>query len=63
MTMEVKVNVDECIGCGICAQFCPEVFEIDEAAGKSTVKAQSDSLEVKNAMEACPVGAIYPKTE
>ncbi len=61
--MEVKVNVDECIGCGVCAQFCPEVFEINEEAGKSTVKAQSEAPDVRKAMEACPVGAICYKTK
>ncbi len=60
--MEVKVNIDECIGCGICEQFCPEVFEINDELGKSKVKAQSDAPEVKKAMEACPVGAICCKT-
>ena len=35
--MSVKVNTDECIGCGVCAQICPDVFELDEDAGKARV--------------------------
>jgi len=35
--MNTKVNRDECIGCGVCAQICPEVFERDEDAGKAKV--------------------------
>ena len=27
--MKVKINTEECIGCGVCAQICPEVFELD----------------------------------
>ena len=28
--MAIKVNLDECIGCGVCSQICPEVFKLDE---------------------------------
>jgi len=61
--MEAKVNIDDCIGCGVCTHLCPEVFEIDEALGKAVVKQQSDLQTVKEAAEACPVGAIIIKSE
>lgn len=61
--MEVKVNIDDCIGCGVCTHLCPEVFEIDETLGKAVVKQQSDPQAVKEAAEACPVGAIVIKSE
>jgi len=61
--MEVKVNIDDCIGCGVCTHLCSDVFEIDETVGKSRVKQQSDSVSVKEAAEACPVGAIVVKSE
>jgi len=61
--MEAKVNIDDCIGCGVCAHLCPEIFEIDEALGKAIVKQQSGPQTVKEAAEACPVGAIIIKSE
>jgi len=55
----VKVNEQTCIGCGNCASVCEEVFEMKD--GKSYVKEGQDNSEapcVKEAKEACPVGAI-----
>jgi len=51
----VKVN-DECIGCGLCASTCPEVFEMKD--GKAVVKASKDSDCLDEAIENCPVNAI-----
>ncbi len=36
-----KVHVDEdlCIGCGLCADTCPDVFELGDD-GKAKVKAE-----------------------
>lgn len=58
--MRVKVN-QECIGCGMCIDICPEVFVYNDE-GLSSVKSQevNDSLKdsVVEAQEACPVDAI-----
>lgn len=56
--MSVKVNLDECIGCGVCEQLCPEVFTLDERDGKSMVISQNITSSCKDAADSCPVSAI-----
>ena len=57
----VKVNKEKCIGCGLCSNLCPEVFELAED-GKAKVKENADLEKnkegVKEAKEGCPVSAI-----
>lgn len=55
--MAVKVN-DSCIGCGACESICDAVFSIEDKAvvNDSAVADNIDS--VKEAADACPVGAI-----
>ena len=52
----VSIDKEKCIGCGICAQICEEVFEISE--GKARVKSQKDNGCIKEAIKSCPVNAI-----
>ena len=56
--MKTKVNED-CIGCGMCVEVCPEVFEIG-ADGLSRVVGDPDTVSdrVMQAAEICPVNAI-----
>ena len=58
--MEIKVNKENCIGCGLCVNICPEVFAIDEN-GKSEV-LEGNIEKFKNAIDdsikSCPVNAI-----
>ena len=58
--MDVKVNQDKCIGCGLCSNLCPEVFKMDE--GKAKVKDEANLKEaencIKEAVNGCPVTAI-----
>ncbi|MCD6541321.1 ferredoxin [Candidatus Bipolaricaulota bacterium] len=57
--MAIKVDENLCTGCGLCAQVCPDVFEIGDD-GLSHVKAGADeSLPcVDEAIDQCPVSAI-----
>lgn len=52
----VSVDKKKCIGCGLCASTCPEVFTMEE--GKATVKEQKNTPCVKEAADSCPVDAI-----
>lgn len=52
----VKVNESKCIGCGLCAANCSEVFEMQD--GKAKVKEQKNSKCVDQAIKDCPVHAI-----
>jgi ferredoxin len=52
----VKVDQKKCIGCGLCANSCSDVFEMRD--GKAHVKAQKDIPCVKEAITNCPVDAI-----
>lgn len=55
--MTVKVN-DSCIACGACESICDAVFSVEDKAvvNESAVADNIDS--VKEAADACPVGAI-----
>lgn len=57
----VKINKTKCIGCGVCCNLCPEVFELGED-GKARVKEEVDlekaKESIKEAKECCPVSAI-----
>lgn len=55
--MAVKVN-DACIGCGACESICEAVFKVDGVATANQA-AVADNIDcVKEAADACPVGAI-----
>ena len=55
--MNVSIN-DSCIGCGACASICEAVFEVEDQAKviESAIAGNEDG--VKEAADACPVGAI-----
>jgi ferredoxin len=58
--MRVTVDEETCIGCGLCAEECPEVFEMND--DKVRVKVDEVPEDVtescKEAAENCPVEAI-----
>lgn len=58
--MKFFVNHD-CIGCGLCAASCPEVFKMNDedvaVADKSDIDPQLEA-EALEAMDNCPVSAI-----
>lgn len=58
--MRAVVDKDTCIGCALCPQICPEVFEMEE--DKAIVIADPVPAGVedsaKSAADQCPVTAI-----
>jgi len=55
----VKVDQETCIGCGLCASLCPQVFEMGEEGKASVINPRGEKEGcAKEAAESCPVGAI-----
>jgi ferredoxin len=59
--MKACVDKEKCIGCGVCANICPDVFEIGDdgiAIVKVDVVPKGKESEVNEAAQSCPVEAI-----
>ena len=54
------VDKDECTGCGLCEEVCPEVFRRNESMGYIEVIEceKYPELEVQDAINFCPTGCI-----
>lgn len=59
--MKASIDRDNCIGCGLCAETCPEVFRMaDDDLAEVHVDPVPKSAEetAKEAEEVCPVSVI-----
>lgn len=58
--MKAQVDSTICIGCGLCPDICPEVFEMDDAIAKVKIDPVPPDAEesCKEAADSCPVSAI-----
>ncbi len=58
--MKVRVDAELCVGCNLCVDSCPEVFEMKD--DKAIVKTDAVSSEnedcCKQSKDECPVEAI-----
>ncbi len=59
--MKAFVDQDVCIGCGLCAEICPEVFAMNDQMTADviveTVPADAEES-AQDAADSCPVSAI-----
>ncbi len=59
--MKAKVDKELCLGCGLCTEVCPEVFEMgDDGIAKVKVETVSPDAEelCRDAASQCPGEAI-----
>lgn len=59
--MKAKINRDDCIGCELCTQICPEVYAMDDeqiaiVIADPVPAAVEDTA--KDAEDSCPTSAI-----
>jgi ferredoxin len=61
MAKKVVIDTEECIGCGSCADICPEVFRLNHQTEKSEVIKPEGGPEglIEEAMGECPMSCIF----
>lgn len=56
--MKVIVDVDACIGCGVCENLCPDAFVINEEGKAVATPGAGEAACTRDAADSCPVQAI-----
>lgn len=64
MDKNLVVDEDTCISCGLCAEIAPNTFKLDENDISQVIDPQGDPEDkIEEAIENCPVEAIYWEEE
>ena len=55
-----KIIIDEnaCVGCGLCVNLCPDVFELDENSMAKIKANECENCNLHEIASQCPVNAI-----
>jgi len=63
MSKSVYLVEEECIGCGMCQEICPEVFNLNEEKNIAEVIKNQGGPEnlIQEAIDSCPVECIHWK--
>jgi len=62
MAKKIIVDQELCIGCGVCASLCPDVFELqDDGKAKVVDEENCENCDCEEVVNNCPVGAIKIK--
>ena len=59
--MRVRIDPDRCFLCGLCAEICPDLFEIERMDVRATFELVPAGFEAAcfEAAAQCPRGAIW----
>lgn len=56
---QVRIDREECIGCGTCVELCPEVFAMGEDDKAEVIKEEGgDQACIDEAIASCPTSCI-----
>ena len=57
---EVKIDQDECLGCGACVELCPDIFAMNSDDNKAYVTTPEGGNQdcIEEAIASCPAGCI-----
>lgn len=59
--MNLRIDKDTCISCGLCVSICENIFEIESDGKAGVIGNPQDDSEItlaRDAIENCPVNAI-----
>ncbi|MEA1936740.1 MAG: ferredoxin [Patescibacteria group bacterium] len=62
MSQKIIIDREMCVGCGACANLCPEVFELqDDGKAKVINENGCQNCDCDLVVNTCPVGVIKIK--
>ena len=55
---KVSVDASTCVGCGLCEQLCPEVFQLNSEGVAQVKGSECSQHSLPEVADQCPVTAI-----